>query len=80
MTIDEAKNLKITTTKDLLGSLITREHTLERDHKEKEVDKKKKKDPALQLLISDVEDDDGVTSFPKKAKRVFWKISGALKR
>lgn len=53
-TIEEAKNLKIITTK-WLSSLNTHEHTLERDQKEKELDKKKKKEPckirAIPLMI-----------------------------
>lgn len=54
--IKEAKNLKTITTEELLGSLITNKHTLERDHKEKEVDKKKKKDLALQLLMGNMKE------------------------
>lgn len=53
--IEEVKNLKTITTEELLGSLITHGHTLERDRKEKEVDKKKKKDLALQLLMGNLE-------------------------
>lgn len=49
--IEEAKNLKANTTEELLGSLISHDHTLEKDKKEKEVSKKKKKDIALQLLL-----------------------------
>lgn len=51
MAIEEAKNPKTITTEELLGFLITHEHTLQRDKKKKEVDKKKKKDHALQLLM-----------------------------
>lgn len=54
--IKEAKNLKTITTEELLGSLITNKHTLERDHKEKEVDKRKKKDLALQLLMGNMKE------------------------
>lgn len=46
-TIKEAKNLKAITTKKLLGSLIIHKHTLKRDWKELEVDKKKKKKTLL---------------------------------
>lgn len=49
--IEEAKYLKAVTTEELVGSLIIHEHTLERDWKGKEVDKKKKKDLVLQLLM-----------------------------
>lgn len=55
MTIEKTKNLKTITTKELLGSLITHEHTLEMDQKEKEADKKTKKDLTLQLLMRNVE-------------------------
>lgn len=40
--IEEANNLKTITTEELLGSLITCKHTLKRDPKEKDVEKKKK--------------------------------------
>lgn len=55
MTIEKTKNLKTITTEELLGSLITHEHTLEMDQKEKEADKKTKKDLTLQLLVRNVE-------------------------
>lgn len=55
MTIEKTKNLKTITTEELLGSLITHEHTLEMDQKEKEADKKTKKDLTLQLLMRNVE-------------------------
>lgn len=51
--IEKAKNLKTITNQELLGSLITHEHTLERDWKEKEVEKKEK-DLALQLLMGNM--------------------------
>lgn len=51
--IEESKNLKTITMKELLGSLITHEYTHEKDKKENEVSKKKKKkDLALQLLLN----------------------------
>lgn len=46
-TVEEVKNLKTIATEELLDSLITHEHTLERDKREKKVSKKKKKDLAL---------------------------------
>lgn len=57
MTNEKEKNLKTITTEELLGSLITLEHTVERDQKEKEIDKKKKKDLALQVLLDNDEED-----------------------
>lgn len=58
--IEEAKNLKTITIEELFGSLITHEHTFERDLKEKEVDNKKKKDLALLLLMRNMEGSDQV--------------------
>lgn len=54
---EKEKNLKTITIEELLGSLITLEHTLKRDQKEKEIDKKKKKDLALQVLLDNDEED-----------------------
>lgn len=45
--IIEVNNLKTITTEELLGSLITHEHTLRKNQKEKEVDIMKKKDLPL---------------------------------
>lgn len=56
MTIEKTKNLKTITTEELLGSLITHEHTLETDQKEKQTYKKNKKDLTLQLLMRNIED------------------------
>lgn len=56
--IEEAKNLTTITIKELLGSFITHEHTLQRDCKEKEIDNKKKRDIALQSLMGDDNDID----------------------
>lgn len=54
---EKEKNLKTITIEELLGSLITLEHTLKRDQKEKEIDKKKKKDLSLQVLLDNDEED-----------------------
>lgn len=42
MAIEKAKNIRTITTKEFLRFLMTHEHTLERDRKEKELDKKKR--------------------------------------
>lgn len=53
--MEDVKNLKTITTVELLGSLIIHEHTLKRDRKEQEVDKRKIKDLALQLLMGSMD-------------------------
>lgn len=50
---EEAKSLKTIITEELLGSLITHECILVKDQKVKEVDKKKKRDLALQMFMGD---------------------------
>lgn len=53
--IENVKNLKTITTLELHGSLITHEYTLKRDRKEQEVDNRKIKDLALQLLMGSMD-------------------------
>lgn len=57
MTIEEAKDLATMPMEKLLASLITREHILQIDREEVKINKKKKKDLALRILIKEEAED-----------------------
>lgn len=69
--IEEATNLATMIMDELIGSLITHEHTLQMDKDEMKTNNKKKKDLAPKILMQEEEDD-----FDEKMTLITRKFKG----